>query len=60
MNRIKMFLRDYLEDIFVFLGLLLIILASLMINIILGIYAAGVILFLLGVYFIRFPIRKGR
>ncbi|WP_019850635.1 hypothetical protein [Desulfitobacterium sp. PCE1] len=60
MDRFKVLLLDYLEDFLIFMGLLLIMLATFLLNSIAGIYATGIILFLLGVYFIRFPIKKGR
>lgn len=60
MNKIKQFLLNHAEDFLIFIGLFLVILATFLLNTIAGIYVTGIILFLQGVYFTKFPIRKGR
>lgn len=60
MNKIKQFLLNHVEDFLIFIGLFLVILATFMLNSIAGIYATGISLFLLGVYFTKFPLKKGR
>lgn len=53
------FILKNIEDFLIFIGLLLLVLATFMMNTIAGIYVLGLILILLGVYFTKFPM-KGR
>lgn len=46
---------NYIEDIFIVSGLLLIIIATFLVSIIAGIYVLGVVLFGLGIFFTRHP-----
>jgi len=54
----KKFFKDYIEDILVFSGLTVIAGATFLLNFIAGLYAAGLILLLLGVYFTRHPLGR--
>ena len=49
---------DYMEDILIFSGLLIIIMATFFISKIIGLYVLGGILVGLGVYFTRYPPRR--
>ena len=52
-------LIKYLEDILIVGGLISIITASFLWSVIAGVYVLGSCLFGLGVYFAKFPYRKG-
>lgn len=51
-------IKDNIEDILILSGLLLIIIATFLINIIAGIYITGLILLALGIYFTKYPVRR--
>lgn len=55
----KKFLTDYIEDICIFAGLVVIIVATFLISTIAGMYVLGVSLVLLGAYFTRYPLKRG-
>lgn len=60
MNKLKQFLLSYVEDFLIFTGLFLIVFATFLINKIAGIYASGIVLFLMGIWFAKYPFKKGR
>ena len=60
MNKVKKFLLSNIEDFLIFAGLILIIVATFILNYIAGIYVMGVILLILGWFIIRYPAKKGR
>ncbi len=55
MQRILKVLRNYMEDILIISGLLLITGTTFFIDILAGFYIAGLILLGLGIYFTRYP-----
>ncbi|WP_353096219.1 hypothetical protein [Tissierella praeacuta] len=58
MIKIKKHIVEYIEDIFIISGLILIIIATFLVSKIIGVYVLGFILFGLGVFFSRHPPRK--
>ncbi|WP_169798782.1 hypothetical protein [Clostridium tepidiprofundi] len=52
------FIKRYIEDILVLGGLTIIVLATFLLSKIAGLYATGVIMFGLGVYFSKYPLRR--
>lgn len=52
------FIKNYIEDILILSGLLIIIIATFLLSKILGMYATGIILFSLGTYFSKNPFEK--
>jgi hypothetical protein len=58
-KKIIRFITDYLEDILIFSGLIAIIIATFLLSKIAGIYCLGGCLFGLGVYFTKFPTKRG-
>lgn len=55
---IKKCVTKYIEDILIFSGLLVIIIATFLVARIIGLYITGLILFGLGVYFSRNPLKE--
>lgn len=49
---------NYIEDIFIISGLLLIVIATFLVSKIAGIYVLGIILFGIGIFFSRHPPRR--
>lgn len=58
-KNIKKVILEWLEDILIFGGLILINVATFNLNVNAGLYGLGVTLLGLGIYFARNPIRKG-
>jgi hypothetical protein len=54
----KKIITKYLEDILIFSGLLIIIITTFLLSKIIGLYATGIILFGLGVYFSKYPVKR--
>lgn len=54
----KKFIVKYLEDILIISGLLIIMAATFLISKIIGLYITGAVLFGLGVYFSRNPLKR--
>ena len=52
------FIKDYIEDILIFSGLIIIIKATFLLSTIAGLYTLGGILLLLGVYFAGNPVER--
>ncbi|MBS4539817.1 hypothetical protein GOQ27_15185 [Clostridium sp. D2Q-11] len=50
----------YIEDFFILVGLLFIIIPTYIVNIIIGLYVTGLIFIMLGIYFARNPLKKER
>lgn len=57
--KVKELIVKYLEDILILSGLTVIVIATFLLSGIAGMYAAGVALFGLGVYFSKYPLKKG-
>jgi len=57
--KIKDSFLNHIEDFLILTGLILIILATFIVNLIAGIYVIGTVLLLLGIYFTKYTI-KGR
>lgn len=51
-------IKKYLEDILILSGLSIIVIATFLISKIAGLYVTGAVLFGLGVYFSKFPLRR--
>jgi len=51
-------IKNCLEDILIFSGLAIIAITTFLISKIAGLYASGIILFGLGLYFSKFPLRR--
>jgi hypothetical protein len=56
--QLKKFIIKYLEDILIMSGLLIIVTATFLISSIFGMYVLGLILFSLGVYFSKYPLKE--
>lgn len=59
MKNIKVVFYNYIEDILIFLGLIIIVCTTLKLSLYIGMYILGVILIILGIYFAKNPL-KGR
>ncbi|MDU3775703.1 MAG: hypothetical protein E7G47_10825 [Clostridium perfringens] len=58
MKKIKKFFCNYIEDILIFLGLIIIALTTLKLDFYIGMYVLALILILLGVYFAKNPLTR--
>ncbi|MCY6957951.1 hypothetical protein OW729_04950 [Clostridium sp. ZC22-4] len=58
MNRLRQILYDYIEDFFIFIGLILIVITTFLINSYIGMYVLAIIFIGLGVYFSKNPLRR--
>lgn len=58
MNRLKKILCNYIEDFFIFIGLILTIITTFLINFYIGMYVLGIIFILLGIYFAKNPLKR--
>ncbi|MEG0180762.1 MAG: hypothetical protein RR657_02640 [Peptostreptococcaceae bacterium] len=58
MKKIKNFFCNYVEDILIFLGLLIIVLTTLILNFYVGMYVLAIILVMLGIYFAKNPLTR--
>jgi len=56
---IKQFISDYLEDVLIFSGLSIMVIATFLLSKIAGMYCLGGVLLGLGAYFIKFPTKRG-
>jgi membrane-bound ClpP family serine protease len=54
-NKIIKYILKYIEDILIFSGLILIVIATFLLSKIIGLYVLGLILFGLGIFFSRHP-----
>lgn len=59
-NKLKKVLLNHIEDFLIIVGLLSITSATFALNPIAGVYVVGVVCLGLGIYFVKFPIDKGR
>ncbi|WP_178137439.1 hypothetical protein [Tepidibacter thalassicus] len=51
-------IKKYIEDILILGGLTIIVIATFLLSKIAGLYATGVTLFGLGIYFSKYPLRR--
>lgn len=58
MNRLKKILCNYIEDFFIFIGLILTIITTFLINFYIGMYVLAIIFILLGIYFAKNPLKS--
>ncbi|RXI56944.1 hypothetical protein DP125_13245 [Clostridium tetani] len=58
LNKLKCILCNYIEDFFIFIGLLLIVITTFLINFYIGMYVLAIIFIALGVYFAKNPLRR--
>ncbi|HEF0384293.1 TPA: hypothetical protein R9N61_002933 [Clostridium perfringens] len=58
MKKLKQIFYDYIEDFFIFLGLLIIVITTLILNIFVGMYVLGAILLTLGIFFAKHPFKR--
>ena len=58
MKKLKQIFYDYIEDFFIFLGLLIIVITTLILNIFVGMYVLGAILLILGIFFAKHPFKS--
>ncbi|EOU2113568.1 TPA: hypothetical protein ACG0NJ_002145 [Clostridium perfringens] len=58
MKKLKQIFYDYIEDFFIFLGLLIIVITTLILNIFVGMYVLGAILLILGIFFAKHPFKR--
>ncbi|WP_317723200.1 hypothetical protein [Clostridium tetani] len=58
MNKLKQILYDYIEDFFIFIGLILIVITTFLINFYIGMYVLAIIFIGLGIYFAKNPLRR--
>ena len=58
MKRLKQILYDYIEDFFIFIGLVLIVITTFLINLYIGMYILAIIFVGLGIYFAKNPLRR--
>ncbi|MGL4569644.1 MAG: hypothetical protein ACRCVJ_01100 [Clostridium sp.] len=59
MDKIKKIFCNYIEDFFIFLGLLIIAATTIKLNFYIGMYVVAVILIILGIYFAKNPLKRG-
>lgn len=58
MKIIKNILFNYIEDILIFLGALIIILITMKLNFYIGMYVLAAIFIILGIYFAKNPLKR--
>ncbi|AUN11448.1 hypothetical protein CF057_11680 [Clostridium botulinum] len=58
MNRLRQILYEYIEDFFIFIGLILIIITTFLINFYIGMYVLSIIFIILGIYFAKNPLKR--
>ncbi|MEA5268961.1 hypothetical protein [Clostridium perfringens] len=58
MKKLKQIFYDYIEDFFISLGLLIIVITTLILNIFVGMYVLGAILLTLGIFFAKHPFKR--
>lgn len=54
------FIKNYIEDLLIVIGLLILIGTTLYLSVIIGLYCLGATILLLGVYFSKFPPGGGK
>lgn len=55
----KKFIANYIEDILIFSGLVVITVATFLLSVIAGLYVLGALLVALGCYLAKYPIKGG-
>ncbi|MDU6116088.1 hypothetical protein [Paraclostridium sordellii] len=58
MKKIKKIFCNYIEDILIFLGLIIIALTTLKLDLYIGLYVLAIILIILGIYFAKNPLTR--
>ena len=58
LKKIKNIFCDYIEDILIFLGLLIIVSITLKLDFYIGMYVLAIILIVLGIYFAKNPLTR--
>lgn len=57
-NKLKQILYDYIEDFFIFMGLVLIVITTFLIDFYIGMYVLAIIFIVLGIYFAKNPLKR--
>ncbi|WP_270505546.1 hypothetical protein [Paraclostridium sordellii] len=58
MKKIRKIFCNYIEDILIFLGLIIIALTTLKLDLYIGLYVLAIILIILGIYFAKNPLTR--